>query len=469
MIRDDKLHEECGVVAIWSSQHQPIGEKLYDGLISLQHRGQESAGMAVHQFGQLVQYKNVGLVSEVFDEDRIQSLSGAQGIGHVRYSTTGVADRRNAQPLVTLFKGGQMALAHNGNLVNAGGLREELIDEGYTFETTIDTEVILRLIAKNYHGDMLETLRQVCQTIRGAFALVLLVNDRVYAVRDPYGLRPLVLGRTAADEWIIASETATLDLLGAELVRDIAKGEIIEIHQGDVTSLHYNDSKPQAFCAFEYVYFARPDSIVEGQSVLSVRKKLGALLTEQEEQSYDLVAPVPDSGISAAIGYAQAAGIPYTTVLMKNRYIGRTFINPTQEQRERALRLKLNVQKDEVRGKSIVLVDDSIVRGTTLRNLIHQLKAAGAKEVHVRISSPPVIHSCYFGIDTPSKKSLIGANLSVAEICHHIGADSLKYIALADMVRAIGMEDRLCIACFDGHYPMDVSSMGDKFVFEKES
>lgn len=464
----DKLHEECGLVGIWTNYHNAIGEKLYDGLISLQHRGQESAGIAVNQYGNLVQYKNTGLVNEVFDEERINSLAGSQGIGHVRYSTTGRPDRRNAQPLVTTFKGGHMALAHNGNLVNAKKLRDQLIDEGYTFETALDTEVITRLIAKLYKGDMMATIVEVCNQIKGAYALVMLVNDVLYGVRDPYGLRPLVLGKTPDGEWVLASETATLDLLGAEFIRDLAKGEIVEIRDGQLRELVYDDTKPQAFCAFEFVYFARPDSLVEGRTVLSVRKKLGAILAENDPETYDLVAPVPDSGIAAAIGYSHAAGIPYTTVLMKNKYIGRTFLNPTQEQRERALRLKLNVQKEEVAGKRIVLVDDSIVRGTTMRNLIRQLKEAGAKEVHVRISSPPIIHACHFGIDTPTNKSLIGANLNHEEICQHIGADSLKFISIDELVRAIGMKNRLCKACFDGQYPMPVPKTADKYVFEKE-
>lgn len=467
-MQHDKLKEECGLVGIWTNHHNAIGEKLYDGLISLQHRGQESAGIAVNQYGNFVQYKNVGLVNEVFDEDRINSLSGSQGVGHVRYSTTGRPDRRNAQPLVTTFKGGQLALAHNGNLVNAKQLREELIDDGYTFETALDTEVITRLIAKLYKGDMLDTIKQVCTTVKGAFALVLLVNDVLYGIRDPYGLRPLVVGQTPDGEWVIASETTTLDLLGAKLIRDIDKGEIIEIKNGQMEALIYDDSKQRAFCSFEYVYFARPDSLVEGRTVLSVRKKLGAILAEYDDETYDLVAPVPDSGIAAAIGYSHAAKIPYTTVLMKNKYIGRTFLNPTQEQRERSLRLKLNVQKEEVVGKRIVLVDDSIVRGTTMKNLIHQLKEAGAKEVHVRISSPPVIHACHFGIDTPTNKSLIGANMSYEEIRRHIGADSLRFLEIEDMIQAIGMENELCKACFDGKYPMPVPKTADKYVFEKE-
>jgi len=464
----DKLHEECGLIGIWTDQHHAIGEKLYDGLISLQHRGQESAGIAVNQYGQIVQYKNVGLVNEVFDEDRINSLAGSLGVGHVRYSTTGRPDRRNAQPLVTTFKGGQMALAHNGNLVNAKQLRDELIDDGYTFETALDTEVITRLIAKLYQGDMAETIQQVCSVVQGAYALVLMVGEVLYGIRDPYGLRPLVLGKTPEGEWVLASETATLDLLGADLIRDLAKGEIVEIKQGEMRSWMFDDTKPQAFCSFEFVYFARPDSIVEGKTVLSVRKQLGAILASYDDDTYDLVAPVPDSGIAAAIGYSHAAKIPYTTVLMKNKYIGRTFLNPTQEQRDRALRLKLNVQREEVFGKRIVLVDDSIVRGTTMKKLIHQLKTAGAKEVHVRISSPPVIHACHFGIDTPTNKSLIGAQMTHAEICRHIGADSLKFLEIRDMLRATGMEKALCKACFDGKYPMAVPKTADKFVFEKE-
>lgn len=462
----DKLHEECGVVGIWGKTHQNIGEKLYDGLISLQHRGQESAGMACYQINRIVHYKNSGLVKEVFDDERLSSMTGTAGIGHVRYSTTGSDERKNAQPIVSIFKGGQVAIAHNGNLVNALALREEMIDQGHMFETAIDSEVILHLIARHYKGDALEALRLTCLELRGAYALTILLNDRLYAVRDPFGLRPLVLGKSK-DGFVVASETPTLDLLEADFMRDVQKGEILEISEEGVKSLIFDDQKKKALCSFEFVYFARPDSKLDGQYVLSVRKRLGALLAQKDTLRYDVVAPVPDSGGAAAIGYSHASGVPYSNVLMKNKYIGRTFINPTQEQRERALKLKLNVHREEVQGKRVVLVDDSIVRGTTMRRLIFQLKEAGAKEVHVRISSPPVIHSCFFGIDTPSKKALIGANFSEAQICEHIGADSLKFITIDELQEAIGLGDTICKACFDGNYPMAVPSNQSKFMFEK--
>lgn len=463
----DKLKEECGVVGIYSKERSSLGERIYYGLISLQHRGQESAGIATWHYDRILHYKNLGLVQEVFGEDQLVNLTGHMGIGHVRYSTTGSDERKNAQPLVQTFKGGDLALAHNGNIINAPSIREKLVDEGHSFHTTIDSEIIIRLIAKNYQGDLFEAIRQTCLSIRGAYALVIMMEGKLYGVRDPHGLRPLVLGMNTHGDYILSSETTTLDLLDARRINDVKKGEIIEISDEGVRREFFNSDEPKALCSFEYVYFSRPDSYIDGKYVFTVRKNLGAKLAEKDDKNYDVVAPVPDSGIPAAIGYAQAKGTHYTNVLMKNKYIGRTFINPTQEQRDIQLRLKLNVLKEEVKGKSIVLIDDSIVRGTTMKKLIFQLKDAGAREVHVRISSPPVMHSCYFGIDTPSKKSLIGANYSVDEIRDHIGADSLKFLTPDDLTDAIGENDGLCRACFNGEYPMDVPKKSTKYIFEK--
>ncbi|WP_459130126.1 amidophosphoribosyltransferase [Guggenheimella bovis] len=462
----DKLKEECGVVGVFSKEHHDVGARIYFGLISLQHRGQEAAGIACWQINRMVQYKNLGLVKEVFDEERVRTLSGSAGIGHVRYSTTGSDERKNAQPLTAGFKGGEIALAHNGNLINAMDIRSQMIDEGNTFETTIDTEVILRLIAKNYHGNNLEAIEKAVLQVKGAYALVILINGTLYGVRDPYGLRPLVLGEMENGDYVLASETTALDLLGATFLRDIEKGEIVEISEQGIVSKHFDTTKKKAVCSFEYVYFARPDSVMDDVSVFEARKKMGQKLAEMDEERYDIVAPVPDSGIAAAIGYSHASGIPYTNVLIKNKYIGRTFIDPTQEQRELSLKLKLNVLKSGLEGKRVVLVDDSIVRGTTMKNLIYMLKKGGAKEVHVRISSPPVMHSCYFGIDTPSKKNLMGANYSIEEIRERIGADSLKYLTVEDLKESIGCPEDLCLACFNGDYPMEVPTIHTKYVFE---
>lgn len=464
----DKLKEECGVVGIYSKQRGNIGERIYHGLISLQHRGQESAGIATWHYDRIMHYKHLGLVQEVFNQDNLTNLTGHMGIGHVRYSTTGAEDdRKNAQPLVQTFKGGDLALAHNGNIINAMSIRDEMVNDGHSFHTTIDSEIIIRLIAKNYQGDAFEAIKKACGEIKGAYALVIMLGGKLYGVRDPHGFRPLVLGSNAEGDYILSSETATLDLLDARRVGDVSKGEIIEISDEGVRREFFNDKEKKALCSFEYVYFSRPDSTIDGKYVFSVRKNLGAKLAQKDEKTYDVVAPVPDSGIPAAIGYAHEKGMNYTNVLMKNKYIGRTFISPNQEQRDIQLRLKLNVLTEEVKGKSIVLIDDSIVRGTTMKKLIFQLKDAGAREVHVRISSPPVMHSCYFGIDTPSKKSLIGANYSVEEICKHIGADSLKFLTPDDLVDAIGDNEALCRACFTGEYPMEVPKKSSKYIFEK--
>ncbi len=464
----DKLREECGLVGICSTQYQPLGTKLFDGLMSLQHRGQEAAGIAVYHEGVMTYFKNTGLASEVFNQENLRPLNGSIGIGHVRYSTIGSQARKNAQPLVVEFKGGSMALVHNGNLINAVSIREELIDEGHSFTTTIDSEVIVRLLSKNYKGDGLEALITTLKQIKGGYALILILDSKMYGVRDPNALRPLVMGRTKDNEIVFASETCTLDLLEAEYIKDLDKGEIVEVSGSDYKSYTFDDTKRRAVCAFEYVYFSRPDSRQEGRSVYEARVRMGELLAEKDSGEYDLVAPVPDSGIPAAVGYAKAAGLPYTHTLIKNKYIGRTFMDPTQEERERLLRLKLGIISETVKDKRILLVDDSIVRGTTMKRLVDRLKQAGAKEVHVRSCSPPIKYSCYFGIDTPQKKTLIGANYEVDMIAKQIGADSLMYLDYMDLIEAIGIpKEELCCACFDGQYPMEVPRVQSRYVFEK--
>lgn len=464
----DKLHEECGLVGIFSKTYQHLGPQLYDALISLQHRGQESAGMAVYHEGVMMHYKNMGLVRDVFNEENLRPFNGNVGIGHCRYSTVGSAQRRNAQPLVVEFKGGTMALGHNGNLINAVQIRGQLIDEGFSFTSTSDSEIIIKLIAIHYKGNALEAIKKTLAQIEGGYALVLIVEGKLYGIRDPYGLRPLVLGKKENGDYVLASETVALDLLEATFIREVDKGEIIAIDEQGYHSYTFDSTKPMNLCGFEFVYFSRPDSDLAGRNVYQARVELGRILARQDKEKYDLVAAVPESGVPAAIGYAMESSTVYSTVFIKNKYIGRTFIDPTQEDRERSLRLKLSILKSNIQGKRIVIVDDSIVRGTTLRTIIFELKSAGAKEVHVRISSPPVRYSCFFGIDTPSKRSLIAANMSVEEIEEYIGADSLRFLTPEEFLEGVGLpENSLCKACFTGNYPMAVPKAHNKYVFEK--
>lgn len=463
---EDKLKDECGVVGIYSEKPDDISKMAYYGLISLQHRGQESAGIAVKDNGEIRYYKEMGLVKEVFNENILNSLKGEIAIGHVRYSTTGESFVSNAQPLVVHYKGGKIALAHNGNLVNAIKIREELEDQGSIFQTSIDSEVIANLIARNYKHGIKESLIKSFEMLKGSFALVLIYGDKLIGARDPHGIRPLSIGKLDND-YILSSETCNFDILGAEFVRDVEPGEIVIIDDQGIESVKYAESH-KALCSFEYVYFARPDSNVDGMNVYKSRVNAGRILAKEAPVEADLIAAVPDSGIPAAIGFSQASGIPYDVALIKNKYMGRTFIKPDQKSRELAVRLKLNVAKENIKGKRVVLVDDSIVRGTTSKRIIKMLREAGAKEVHFRISSPPVKHSCYFGIDTPSKKQLVGAMMTVEEIGEKIGADSLAYISIDGLIESIGKnKSELCGACFNGIYPMEVPKMGHKFVFEK--
>lgn len=462
----DKLHEECGVIGVYAPGAPSVSHMLCFGLIALQHRGQESAGIAVQKDGKMQYYKEMGLVQEVFSNDVLDRLPADMGIGHVRYSTTGESYVSNAQPLVVRYKGGSIALAHNGNLVNAGDIRVRLEDEGSIFQTSIDTEVIANLIAKNYHLGMKEAIIASVREIQGSFALVIIIDNMLVGVRDPHGLRPLSLAKL--DEgYVLASETCAHDVLGATFVRDIEPGEMVIIDEKGVTAFEYTPKKRKAVCTFEYVYFARPDSLIDGVNVFASRKRAGMRLAQEAPVEADMVIAVPDSGVVAAIGYAEASGIPYSVGMIKNKYMGRTFIQPDQKSRELAVRLKLNVMKENVDGKRLILIDDSIVRGTTSKRIVNMLRAAGAKEVHIRVSSPAVTHSCYFGIDTPNRQQLVGATHTLEEIKDMIGADSLAYLSEEGLIEAIGLsKDELCTACFSGHYPMPVPIQADKFMFE---
>lgn len=459
MIQDpwggDELHEECGVIGVYNESGKNAAESIYYGLYALQHRGQESAGIAVNENKKIQAHKGMGLVSEVFRDPNMEIFKGNIGIGHVRYSTSGESEIENAQPIVANYRDSQIALAHNGNLVNAKALRNMLQDAGVVFQTTIDTEVILNLIARNYKADLLEAIKRVGEIIKGAYALVLTIDDHLIGLRDPHGMRPMCLGQTE-DGYVLASESCALDAIGAKLVRDIEPGEIISIGPEGIRSDRLNQWTKKRLCIFELIYFARPDSVMDGIGVYDSRHRAGQILAEEFPVDADIVVGVPDSGIPAAIGYAERSGIPYGIGLIKNKYIGRTFIQPNQEQREKGVRIKLNPLKGIINGKRVILVDDSIVRGTTSRRLVELLRDAGAKEVHFRVSSPPVAYSCHFGIDTPYRKQLIASKMSVEEIKEMIGADSLGYISVEGLENACGKGHGYCRACFDGDYPMEV-------------
>ena len=455
--QDDKLHEECGVFGIFSHS-EDVALNTYWGLYALQHRGQESTGIVVTDGKEMNIKKGMGLVPDVF-KDGVADLQGFAAIGHVRYSTTGASMAYNTQPLKVYFDGGNLALSHNGNLTNAGQLREKLAKEGAIFNTTVDTEVVLTLIARSKCKTIEERVAEAVRQIRGAYAILLMTDNKIIAVRDPYGFRPLVLGKME-NGWCVASESCAFDLVGAELVRDVKPGEmvILDSDNSEPRSMMWVEEVPErtAHCIFEYVYFARNDSVIDGQPVYESRIQMGRELAKEIQDIHpDIVISAPDSGTPAAIGYSLEAGIPFMEGLTKNRYVGRTFIQPTQKQRANAVRLKLNPVRSVVEGKSVVLVDDSIVRGTTSGKVVKLLKEAGAREVHVAISTPPVVDSCYYGIDTSERKQLIASRCSQEEICRFIGADSLHYISMEGMKRAISKinPDGLCCACFNSDYP----------------
>ncbi|MCI5836304.1 MAG: amidophosphoribosyltransferase [Veillonellaceae bacterium] len=449
----DSPREECGVFGI-CDPGVDIPLSVYYGLFALQHRGQESAGMTLAGGVRMVTQAGMGLVTEVFRT--LPQAPGHIGLGHVRYSTTGASMACNIQPIVAETAVGEIALAHNGNLINTASLREEQIAQGMTFRTTMDTEVILNLIARSAASTAEERIREAAQQIDGAFCLVIATQDKLFGLRDPQGYRPLCLGATETG-WVLASETCALDSVGAKFVRDIEPGQMVCIDANGPTFSRFANpatSRRKARCSFEYVYFARPDSVFDGESVYDARLRMGAELWRESQFDGDLVMSVPDSGNVAAIGYARASGIPYAEGLIKNRYMGRTFIQPTQAMRERSVRMKLNPVVNNVAGKRLVLIDDSIVRGTTSGIIIDLLRQAGAKEISLCISSPPVMHPCYFGIDTSERNELIAVTHSVEEIRRFVRADRLHYLSQEGLQRAIrGIpQEEICFACFDGDY-----------------
>ena len=455
---DDKLHEECGVFGIFTPDNKDAKHSLYYGLCALQHRGQESAGMALCDtdgpMGNIYHHKGMGLVSEVFHKETLDTLTGNIGIGHVRYSTTGQSCIENAQPLILNYLKGTLALVHNGNIKNAAELRDSLQKEGAIFRGTTDSEVIAYLIAKERTkcGTIEEAVTKVAGFLKGGYALIVMSPRKIIGIRDPLGLKPLCLGRRGK-EYILSSESCALNAIDAEFVRDIEPGEIVSITKDGISSDRSLCQCKHAHCIFEYIYFARLDSCMDGISVYNSRIKAGRLLAQSYPVDADLVVGVPDSGLTAAVGYSQESGIPFGLAFYKNSYVGRTFIKPTQKERESAVHMKLSVLPEVVRGKRLVLIDDSIVRGTTIAGLITLLKQAGAVSVHVRISSPPFLYPCYYGTDFPSNNELIAADNSPEEIARRIGADSLGYMKLEDL-SAMSDNLPLCRACFDNQYPI---------------
>lgn len=458
----DTLHEECGVFGMYDFDGADVASTIYYGLFALQHRGQESCGIAVSYTsgpkGKVLSYKGMGLVNEVFAPENLEQMKGDIGVGHVRYSTAGSSTRENAQPLVLNYVKGTLALAHNGNLINAPQLRKELEYTGAIFQTTIDSEVIAYYIARERLNSQSaeEAVRRACQRLKGAYALVVTSPRKLIGARDPYGFKPLCIGKRD-NSYIITSETCALDTIGATFVRDVLPGEVVTISpekgiESDMTMALPKEK--EARCIFEYIYFARPDSHIDGVSVYASRIKAGKFLAQDSPVEADLVTGVPESGNAAALGYSLASGIPYGTAFVKNSYVGRTFIKPKQSSRESSVQVKLNVLREAVAGKRVIMIDDSIVRGTTSDRIVRMLRDAGATEVHVRISSPPFLWPCYFGTDIPAREQLIAYNRTIEEICQIIGADSLGYLGI-DRLKEMAEGLPICTGCFTGKYPME--------------
>ncbi|MGD0932116.1 MAG: amidophosphoribosyltransferase [Candidatus Korobacteraceae bacterium] len=464
---DDKLHEECGVVAIYG--HPEASKLAYLSLYALQHRGQESAGIAASDGELLRLHKSMGLVSDIFTADVLARVPGSLAIGHTRYSTTGDSALLNAQPIMVECNKGKIALAHNGNITNALEVRGQLDQQGSIFQTTSDTEVIVHLIARSREETLADAMADSLRRLEGAFSLVMLTRDRVFAARDPRGFRPLVMGRISgqeahrADTVVFASETCAFDLIGATYEREVKPGELVIVGPEGVHSRFYSPQQPQSSCIFEHVYFSRPDSMVFGRPVQQSRDAMGRQLALESPVSADIVVPVPDSGVTAAMGFSHESGIPVQFGLIRNHYVGRTFIEPEQRVRDFGVKLKLNPVRHVLAGKRVVLIDDSIVRGTTSKKIVRMVRDAGAKEVHMRISCPPTISPCYYGVDTPSKNQLIAANKSVEEIREYIGADSLAYLSLEGLRKAAGEGDEkvYCTACYTGKYPTKLVDVED--------
>jgi amidophosphoribosyltransferase len=447
------MNEKCAVVGIFG--HEEASKLAYFSLHALQHRGQEAAGISSADGHKVHTIKDRGLVMKVFNENNLKTLKGQAAVGHTRYSTAGDDSILDAQPVFARYDLGEMAIVHNGNLTNAEEVRNALIEKGAIFQTFMDTENLIHLIAKSSKDKLLDRIIDAVERIEGAFSLVFLSRTKMFAMRDRHGFRPLSLGRLPNGGYIVASETCAFDLVGATYIRDVEPGELIIFEEGKAPqSIKVFEATPK-HCIFEYVYFARPDSSVFGQSVYETRKNMGKELARIEPVDADLVIPVPDGGVPSAIGYAQESGIPYEMGIMRNHYIGRTFIEPTQEMRDLKVKMKLSPMTDIIKGKRVIVVDDSIVRGTTSKRIIRMLKEAGAKEVHMRISSPPTTDPCYYGVDTPDKDKLIAANMSTKEICEFIEADSLAYLDEVSLLRSVNStidEEKYCTACFTGKY-----------------
>lgn len=448
--------DECGVFGIWG--HPDSSRLTYLGLYAMQHRGQESAGIVSLENGKHIHHKGLGLVGDVFKDSDLKRLAGEVSIGHVRYSTTGQNLLTNAQPLTADLFNGPVAVAHNGNIVNNQILRNELKQAGSIFQGTNDTEIILHLLSKHRSNDLIEAVKDSVQRLEGAFSLVILSHNKLVAIRDPHGFRPLVLGQKLTDDgrksWVVASETCAFDLIGADYIREIQPGEIFWVDEQGEHSQIFAQSAKTSHCVFEHIYFSRPDSLVFGLSVYESRKRLGAELAKETAVEADIVIPVPDSGVPAAMGYAQQSGIPFELGIIRNHYVGRTFIQPQQNIRDFGVKIKLNPQSAVLKGKKVIVIDDSLVRGTTSRNLVNMIRQAGAKEVHLRIASPPTVGPCYYGVDTPQKSQLIAANQSIEKIKEHVGSDTLAYLSIEGLFKAMQSgQNKYCAACFDGQYP----------------
>ncbi|MGM0212936.1 amidophosphoribosyltransferase [Enterococcus sp. AZ109] len=461
------LNEECGVFGIWG--HPDASRVTYFGLHSLQHRGQEGAGIVANDQGKLTGYRGLGLLSEVFEDDaQLSSLTGQAAIGHVRYATAGNGSVDNIQPFLFKFYDGDVALAHNGNLTNAKSLRNELEKDGAIFHSNSDTEILMHLIRRSHKETFLDQLKESLNAVKGGFAYLMMTEDSMVAALDANGFRPLSIGRMVNGAYVVASETCALEVVGAEFIQDVNPGEIIIINDEGLTVDYFTKDTQHAICSMEYVYFARPDSNIAGVNVHSARKKMGKILAQESPIDADMVVGVPNSSLSAASGYAEASGIPYEMGLVKNQYVARTFIQPTQELREQGVRMKLSAVSGVVEGKKVIMVDDSIVRGTTSRRIVNLLKEAGAKEVHVRIASPPLRYPCFYGIDIQTRKELIAANHTVDEIRDCIEADSLAFLSEEGLIQSIGLNfdapySGLCMAYFNGDFPTPLYDYEDQY------
>jgi amidophosphoribosyltransferase len=453
-VLDDHFKDQCGLFGIYG--HPEAARLTYLGLYALQHRGQESAGIVSSDGGELYLHRAMGEVEEIFQPAVLEKLPGNLAIGHTRYSTAGDKALLNAQPIMIDCNKGKVALGHNGNLTNAAEWRRKLEHRGSIFQTNSDTEVIVHLLARSQARNLSGALGDALNQVEGAYSLLVLTPDELYAVRDPRGFRPLNLGKLG-DAWLVASETCAFDLLNAQYVREIEPGEMVRISRSGIESIRFAPEKPHQQCIFEHVYFSRPDSIIFGRSVNESREALGRLLAQEHPVDADIVVPVPDSGVPAAVGYALESGIPFRMGLIRNHYIGRTFIEPSQAIRNFGVKLKLNPIRGLLEGKRVILVDDSLVRGTTSRKIVRMVREVGAKEVHVRISCPPTISPCYYGVDTPTREELIASSSTPEQICKFLGADSLGYVSLANLKRAVNdTKESYCTSCYTGNYPTDL-------------